>query len=63
MMVQFLTKLHSVPSMFQFVTLADTLRNIGSACRATTSAASRKLLHLPCFDLAKNSSTSRTPML
>jgi hypothetical protein len=35
-----------VPSALQFVTAADTLRNIGSAWRATTSAASLKLLQL-----------------
>jgi hypothetical protein len=41
------TRLHSVPSAFQLVTLADTFRNMGKAWRPTTSAASRKLLQRP----------------
>lgn len=41
-----LTRLHSVPSLFQLVTVAVTLRNMKNAWRAITSAVSRKLLHL-----------------
>lgn len=42
-----LTRLHSVPSPFQFVTFAVTFRNMGNAWRPTTSAASRKLEQRP----------------
>lgn len=58
-----LTRLHSVPSAFQLVTLPTTLRNMGRAERPTSSAASRKLAQRPSRALARYSSMRRVPML
>jgi hypothetical protein len=52
-----------VPSAFQLVTVAVVLRNILNPCFATFSATSRKSEQRCVFDLARNSSTRRCPML
>lgn len=57
------TRLHSVPSAFQLVTVAVVPRNILKACLAILSAASLKSAHRAVLLFARNSSISRCPML
>ena len=57
------TRLHSVPSAFQLVTVAVVLRNMRKPWVASLSAASRNDPHRGVLVLARNSSIRRCPML